>query len=327
MLRREFIGRAAVTCALSALPLRTHAQPSGTNRARIGVLIYGTLENNPSTRALLEGFRQLGYVDGQNLTIEYRYAQGRPERLPGLAADLVQIKPAVIFALGGDVTPHVTKATQSVPIIYAMSADPVQLGIAKTLAKPGGNASGVTLLSDQLAAKRLETFREAAPRVTRVGLLRDPSHVDNELPVAERSAKALNLELLPIELRNLSELDRTLETAKKAEIDSLYVVSSRHTEANAPRIVEFASQHRLPMVAGWGAWVQAGGLISYGPNVEEMIRLAARYLEPVLKGANPGDLPVQQPTRFELFVNLRTAKALGLTIPESFLLRADKVIE
>jgi len=124
----------------------------GRARPRIGVLIYGTLENNPSTQALLEGFRQLGYVDGQNLTIEYRYAQGRPERLPGLAADLVQIKPAVIFAIGGDVTPHVTKATQSIPIIYAMSADPVQLGIAKSLAKPGGNASGVTLLSDQLAA-------------------------------------------------------------------------------------------------------------------------------------------------------------------------------
>jgi len=326
MLRRQFIAGAA-TFALSARPLWTHAQQSVTGRTRIGVLIYGTLENNASTQALLEGFRQLGYVDGQNLTIEYRYAQGRPERLPGLAADLVQIKPAVIFAIGGDVTPHVTKATQSIPIIYAMSADPVQLGIAKSLAKPGGNASGVTLLSDRLAAKRLETFKEAAPRITRVGLVRDPSHADNELPVAERSAKALNLELLPIEIRNLSELDRTLETAKKAEIDSLYVVSSRHTDANAPRIVEFANQHRLPMVAGWGAWVQAGGLISYGPNVGEMIRLVARYLEPVLKGVNPGDLPVQQPTRFELFVNLRTAKALGLNIPESFLLRADKVIE
>ena len=326
MLRRQFIA-GATTFALSARPLRTHAQQSGTGRTRIGVLIYGTLENNPSTQALLEGFRELGYADGQNLTIEYRYAQGRAERLPQLAADLVQSKPLVIFAIGGDVTPHVTKATQSIPIIYAMSADPVQLGIAKSLAKPGGNATGVTLLSDQLAAKRLETFKEAVPGIARVGLVRDPSHADNELPVAERSAKALNLGLLPIEIRDLSELDRTLETAKKAEIDSLYVVSSRHTDANAPRIVEFANRHRLPLVAGWGAWVQAGGLISYGPNVGEMIRQASRYLEPVLKGANPGDLPVQQPTRFELFVNLRTAKALGLNIPESFLLRADRVIE
>ena len=157
---------------------------------------------------------------------------------------------------------------------------------------PGGNATGVTLLSDQLAAKRLETFKEAAPGITRVGLVRDPSHADNELPVAERSAKALNLELQPIEIRDVSELERTLETAKKAEIDSLYVVSSRHTDANATRIVEFANRHRLPLVAGWGAWVQAGGLISYGPNVGEMVRQASRYLEPGLKGANPGDLPV-----------------------------------
>ena len=228
MLRRQFIAGAA-TLALSARPLRSHAQPLVTGRTRIGVLIYGTLENDPSTQALLEGFRQLGYVDGQNLTIEYRYAQGRPERLPELAADLVRSKPLVIFAIGGDVTPHVVKATQSIPIIYSMSADPVQLGIAKSLAKPGGNATGVTLLSDQLAAKRLETFKEAAPRIARVGLVRDPRHADNELPVAERSAKALNLELLPIEIRDLSELDQTLETARKAEIDSLYVVSSRHT--------------------------------------------------------------------------------------------------
>jgi putative ABC transport system substrate-binding protein len=326
MLRRQFIAGAA-TLALSAWPLRTYAQQSGTVRPRIGILVYGTLDNNPSTQALLEGFRQLGYVDGQNLSIEYRYAQGRPERLPELAADLVQSKPLVIFAVGGDVAPHLTKATRSIPIIYAMSADPVQLGIANSLAKPGGNASGVTFLSDQLAAKRLETFKEAAPSIKRVGLVRDPRHADNELPLAERAAKALDLELLPIELRDLSEIDQTLEMAKKANIDSLYVVSSRHTDANAARIVDFAQRHRLALVAGWGAWVQAGGLISYGPNVGEMIRKASRYLEPVLKGANPGDLPVQQPTQFELFVNLRTAKALGLSIPESFLLRADKVIE
>jgi putative ABC transport system substrate-binding protein len=326
MLRRQFIAGAA-TLALSAWPLRTYAQQSGTVRTRVGILVYGTLDNNLSTQALLEGFRQLGYVDGQNLSIEYRYAQGRPERLPELAADLVQSKPLLIFAVGGDVTPHLTKATRSIPIIYAMSADPVQLGIAKSLAKPGGNATGVTFLSDQLAAKRLETFKEAAPSIKRVGLVRDPSHADNELPLAERAAKALDLELLPIELRDLSEIDQTLETAKKANIDSLYVVSSRHTDANAPRIVDFANRHRLPLVAGWGAWVQAGGLISYGPNVGEMIRKASRYLEPVLKGANPGDLPVQQPTQFELFVNLRTARALGLSIPEAFLLRADKVVE
>jgi putative ABC transport system substrate-binding protein len=326
MLRREFIAGAA-TFALSARPIRSHAQQAATRRARIGVLIYSSPERDPNTHALLEGFRQLGYIDGQNVTIEYRSAQGRPERLPELATELVQSKPDVIFALGGDVTPHVAKATQVIPIVYAMSADPVQLGIAKNLAKPGGNSTGVTFLSDQLAAKRLEAFKEAAPRIARVALIRDPGHADNELPIAERAAKALKLELLPVGIHDPAELDRTLETAKESGIDSFYVVSSRHTVANAQRIVDFANWQGLPLVAGWGAWVQAGALISYGPNVAEMISQASRYLDAVLKGTNPGDLPVQQPTRFELFVNLKTAKALGLEIPESFLLRADKVIE
>jgi len=326
MLRREFIAGAA-TFALSARPYRTHAQQSVPRRMRIGVLIYSTPERDPNTQALLEGLRQLGYVDGQNVTIEYRSAQGRPERLPELATVLVQSKPDVIFALGGDVTPHAAKATQSIPIVYAMSADPVQLGVAKSLAKPGGNSTGVTFLSDQLAAKRLETFKEVAPRMARVALIRDPSHADNELPIAERAAKTLKLELLPVEIHDPAELDRTLEAAKMSGIDSLYIVSSRHTVASAQRIVEFANRQRLPLVAGWGAWVQAGGLISYGPNVAEMIHQASRHIDAVLKGANPGDLPVQQPTRFELFVNLKTAKAMRLDIPETFLLRADKVIE
>jgi putative tryptophan/tyrosine transport system substrate-binding protein len=323
MKRREFIAGAV---ALAAQPLRAQAQQPAARRPRIGVLIYET-PRNPFTQALLEGFRQLGYVDGQNISLDFRFAEGRPERLPELAGDLVQSKPDMIFALGGDVAPHATKATQTIPVIYVMSADPVELGIAKTLAKPGGNSTGVTFLSDQLAAKRLETFKEAAPRIARIALLRDPSHVDNEWPVAARAAKTLRLELLPVDMHDPAELDRTLQTATAAGIDSLYIVSSRHTVANARRIVDFANGHRLPLVAGWGAWVDAGGLISYGPDVAGLIRQASHYLDAVLKGASPGELPVQQPTKFELFVNLRTAKALGLDIPESFLLRADKVIE
>jgi putative ABC transport system substrate-binding protein len=324
MRRREFIvGAAAFASASLAWPRGAQAQ----RRPRVGVLIYSTPERDPNTQSFLEGFRRLGYVDGQNVTLEYRYAQGQPERLPEIAADLVQTKPDVIFALGGDVTHHAAKATQTIPIVYAMSADPVQLGLAASLARPGGNSTGVTFLSDQLAAKRLETFKEAAPRVSRVGLLRDPAHADNEMPLAQRAAEALKLELKPVEMRNPADLDRTLDAAGQANIDGLYVVSSRHTVANAQRIVEYASRQRLPIVGGWGAWVQAGALISYGPNVADMIRQASAYLDKVLKGARPGDLPVQQPTRFELLVNLKTAKALDLNIPESFLLRADKVIE
>ena len=185
----------------------------------------------------------------------------------------------------------------------------------------------MTFLSDQLAAKRLETFREAAPRLSRVGVVRDPSHADNEMPVAQRAAQALKLELQAVEIREPADMDRALAAAKQANVDGLYIVSSRKTVTNVQRIVEFANRERLPLVGGWGAWVQAGGLMSYGPNVADMVRQASTQVDRVLKGVKPGDLPIQQPTRFELLVNLKTAKALGLNIPDSFLLRAEKVIE
>jgi putative ABC transport system substrate-binding protein len=323
MRRRDFVAGMAAFVSLSS-ENRSYAQP---RRPRVGVLIYSTPDRDPNTRAFLEGLRQSGYVDGQNITLDYRYAEGMSERLPVLAEELVRSKPDVIFALGGDVTPHAAKATQTIPIIYAMSADPVQLGLAGSLARPGGNSTGVTFLSDQLAAKRLEIFKEVAPKVSRIGLLRDPAHLDNEMPIAQRAAQALKLELQPIEMRNPNDLDGVLEAASKVNLDALYVVSSRHTVASAQRIVEYAGRQHLPLVSGWGAWVEAGALVSYGPNVGEMIRQSAAYVDKVLKGAKPSDLPVQQPTRFELLVNLKTAKALGLNIPEAFLLRADKVIE
>jgi putative ABC transport system substrate-binding protein len=326
MLRRDFIAGTTAVLASLAAPSRARAQQAPVRRPRIGVLIYNN-ERDPFTLALLDGLRQHGFVDGQNMTLDFRAAHGQADRIPALAADLVRTNPDVIFALGGDVTPHAARATQSIPLVYAMSADPVRLGMAKSLARPGGNSTGVTFLADELTAKRLETFKEAAPRISRVALLRDPSHVDNELPVAERAALTLKLGLIPVDLHDPRQLDQILEGTKAAGVDGLYVVSSRHTVANAPRIVDFANRQRLPLVAGWGAWVQAGGLVSYGPNVTDMIRQAARYLEPLLKGSNPGDLPVQQPTKFELFINLKTARTLGLDIPESFLLRADKVIE
>ena len=306
------------------LVIETRVDPSDIDQVAVGA---NAVVRVMAAQAFLDGFRQLGYVDGQNVTIEYRYAQGHADRLPELAADLVRTRPDVIFALGGDVTPYAAKATQTIPIVFAMSADPVQLGLTASLAKPGGNSTGVTFLSDELAAKRLETFKEAVPGLTRVGLLRDPGHADNEMPIAQSAARALQLELQPIEMGNPADLNRTLEAAGQASVDGLYVVSSRHTVANAQRIVEYANQQRLPLVGGWGAWVQAGALVSYGPNVAEMIRQASTYLDKVLKGAKPGDLPVQQPTRFELFVNLKTAKSLGINMPESFLLRADKVVE
>jgi putative ABC transport system substrate-binding protein len=323
MRRRDFVAGMTAFASLCC-ESRSQAQP---RRARVGILVYSTPDGDPNMPAFVDGMRQAGYVDGQNITFDFHYAEGRSERLPVLAEELVRSKPDVIFALGGDVAPHAAKATQTIPIIYAMSADPVRLGVAGSLARPGGNSTGVTFLSDQLAAKRLETFKEVAPKVSRVGVLRDPAHADNEMPIAQSAAQALKLELQPIEMRNPNNLDSVLEAASKANIGGLYVVSSRHTVASTKRIVEYAGHQRLPLVGGWGGWVQAGALVSYGPNVGEMVRKSAAYVDKVLKGAKPGDLPVQQPTHFELLVNLKTAKTLGLDIPEAFLLRADKVVE
>jgi ABC-type uncharacterized transport system substrate-binding protein len=264
---------------------------------------------------------------GQHIDIEYRFAEGKPERLRDLAAELVRTKPDVIFALGGDVTPFVARATQTIPIVYVMSADPVQLGVADSLGKPGGNATGVTFLSDELAAKRLEVLKEAVPSVSRVGFLWNPDHADNELPVARRASMALGIQLHSVEMRGPGDLDKAFAAATQAGIDAIYAVSSRHMVASITRIVDFAMKSRLPLAGGWGTWVQSGGLISYGPNVGDMVRLSAVYVDKILKGAKPTDLPVQQPTRFELLINLKTAKVLGLDVPPELLARADKVIE
>jgi len=325
MRRRDFLTSAAAFAAVGG-PALTVAQPA---RARpvVGVLIYSTPDTDPNLHAFVEGLAKLGYVAGQSITLDYRFGDNRPERLPGLAAELVSRKPDVIFALGGEVTTYVAKATQTIPIVYGMSADPVPLGIAASLARPGGNATGVTYLSDVLAGKRLELFTEAAPRLARVGFLHDPSHADNELHVAQAAATRLGVALAPLVLRGPADLDDVLAAAGEASVDGLYIVSSRHTIGNAARVVDYASAKHLPLAGGWGAWVEAGGLISYGPNVPDMVRRAALYVDQILKGAKPGELPVQQPTRFELMVNLRNAKALGLTLSEAFLLRADKVVE
>ncbi len=324
MRRRDFI--AGIAGSTAAWPIAARAQQAA-RRPRLGILIYSTPERDPNTQSFLRGLRDLGYIDGQNLDIEYRFAEGKPERLRDLAAELVRTKPDVIFALGGDVTPFVGRATQTIPIVYAMSADPVQLGVADSLAKPGGNATGVTFLSDELAAKRLELFKEAVPSVSRVGFLWNPDHPDNELPVARRAAMALGIQLYTGEMRGPDDLDSALAAATQAGIDAIYAVSSRHMVASVTRIVDFATKNRLPLVGGWGAWVQAGGLISYGPNVDDMVRFTALYVDKIFKGAKPGDLPVQQPTRFELLINLKAAKALGIDVPPLLLARADKVIE
>ena len=324
MKRREFITLLGSTAA--GWPLAAHAQQLA-KLPRLGVLLFSTPQADPQMGEARRGLRDLGYVEGHNLTLEYRYADGRPERLPDLAADLVRARPDVVFAIGGDVIGAAVKATQAIPIVFTSSADPVQLGFVASLARPGGNATGVTFLLDELASKRLEILKEVAPRMSRVGFLWNPAHVDNELTEAERAAARLGVELKTLEVRGPSDFDAAFLAATKARVDALYVVSSRLTLQNLGRIVNFAADNRLPLAGGWGAWAKQHGLLSYGPNIDDMVRRAVTYVDRILKGTKPADLPVQQPTRFELVINLKTAKALGLEVPTTLLARADEVIE
>jgi putative tryptophan/tyrosine transport system substrate-binding protein len=326
MRRREFIILLSGAAALAPpLPLRAQQQPA--TQPRLGILIYSTPRGDPNLASFLRALAELGYVEGRTIAIEYRYAEGRPERLPELAADLVRLKPDLLFCLGGDVSVPAVRATQTLPILFGSSADPVRLGLVASMARPSGNATGVSFLLDDLAGKRLELLKEAAPRVTRVAFVWNPDHPDNELPEAERAAARLAVTLQQLPVRRPDDLDGALRAAAEARADALYVVSSRQTAREIPKFVSFATANRIPLAGGWGAWARAGGLLSYGPNLDEMMRHAAGYADKILKGARPGELPVQQPTRFELVINLRTAKALGLTIPDGLLARADEVIE
>jgi putative ABC transport system substrate-binding protein len=254
MHRRRFI---ALVAGAAAAPIASHAQPA-TKMPRLGVLLYSTPQQDPQARTIQEGLRELGYVDGKNISIEYRFAEGKPERLPDLAADLVRLKPDVLLPIGGDVAPFVAKATRTIPIIFVMSADPLQLGLVATLARPGGNATGFTFLQDELASKRLELLKEVAPRISRVAFLSNPDHPDNELRVAQRAATAIGVELQQIEMRGPGDLDGALQAVTKASLDALYVVASRQTVASLPRIVDFATKNALPLAGGWGGRAPAG---------------------------------------------------------------------
>jgi putative tryptophan/tyrosine transport system substrate-binding protein len=294
---------------------------------RLGILRYGTPADDIQIEPFVNGLRDLGYVEGKNIAFDYRHAEGNADRLPGLAADLVGSKPDIMVAFGGDIAPFVRDATQTLPIVFSVSADPIRLGLVAHLNRPGGNATGVTFQQDELGSKRLQLLKEAAARISHVGFLWNPDHLDNDLAETESAARSLSVQLTSLPARDLNELDAALAQATAAQVDALYVVSSTLLVNNTKRIIKFASDQRLPMVGGWGAWASAGALLSYGPDVSVMVRRTATFVDKVLKGAKPADLPVEQPTKFELVVNLNSAKALGLNIPEAYILRADKVID
>ena len=322
MRRRELITFAGTVAALPFVALaQTKSVP------RLGVLLYSNPQSDPQMTAILRGLSDLGYVDGRNIVIEYRYAEGRLDRLPILAGQLVGIQPNVILAIGGDVAPTAKQVDEKIPLVFVSSADPEQLGLVENLRRPGGNATGVTLFQDALASKRLELLKEAAPKISKVAFLWNPDHPDNEQRAAQLAAQALGLELQLAAVRSTDDFEAALRAANSAGADSIYVVSSRQTVLNIKRIVQFARANRIPLAGGWGAWAKEGGLFSYGPDGVAMAGRAAKYIDKIFKGANPADLPVEQPEKFELIINLTTAKTLGLTIPYSLLSRADELVE
>jgi putative ABC transport system substrate-binding protein len=316
--------RALLAGALAIVPRAARAQPAKI--ARLGVLVFGTPETD-SFPIIRRGLAGLGYVEGRNIVFEHRYADGRPERLPDLASDLVRTKPDVIVAAGGDVAPFAKQATSTIPIVMITSADPVQGGLVASLARPGGNVTGVTFVSSELAGKRLQFLKEAVPAVARVAVLSNPDHPDDELRATQAAGRSLGVHIQPLEVRRRDDIEGAIALAHRERMEAVIVVSSRLMTLNRARILSLAGDNRMPLASGWGPWAAEGGLLSYGPDLDVVIRSSASYVDRILKGARPAEIPVEQPTKFALVINLKTARRFALTIPPSLLQRADQVIE
>mgnify|MGYP001568906791 FL=1 len=320
-----------VTLALGILlaPLATQAQQAGKVH-RIGFLGNSTaaLEAN-LVGPFREGLRDLGYVEGQNILIEYRWADGKYERFPALIAELIALKVDVIVTAGTPATLAVKKATTSVPLVMVAVGDPVGTGIVASLNRPGGNITGLTSISPELEGKRLELLREVVPKLSRVAVLWNP--VSPFQVIAEKEVRAaaqvLRMNVLSLGVRTPEELKDALAAIARERPGALLVLADRLFLHNRARIMEFAAQHRLPGVHAYRELVEAGGLMSFGPSYAGMHRRAAYFADRILKGAKPADLPVERPATFELVINQKAAKALGLTIPQSVLLRATEVIQ
>jgi putative ABC transport system substrate-binding protein len=323
--RREFVILLGGSAA-AAWPLAARAQ-QGKRIWRIGVLLFGTPDTDPNLGAFLRGLRDLGYIEAQNIVIEYRYAEGKPDRLRGLAGELVAIKPDLIFALGGDVAPSARVATNTIPIVVAVSNDPVQAGLVASLAHPGGNITGVTFVSSDLAAKRLQFLREIAPNLARMAVIWNPDHVDPEYRETQTAAKTFGIQIQSLEVRSVEDFDAAFQTATNAQIQALIPITSRLMLTNRQRIIEFSSQRRLLLASGFGPWAREGALLSYGPDTDASTRRAAAYVDKILRGARADELPIEQPTKFQLVINGKTAKSLGLDIPPTLVATADEVIE
>ncbi len=325
--RRAFLR--IVPCALLTSPLAVKAQQAG-KVYRIGFLGNSTaaLEAN-LVGPFREGLRDIGYVEGRNVQIEYRWAEGRYERLSELVAELVALKVDVIVTAGTPAALAVKRATTAIPLVMVAVGDPVGSGLVASLARPGGSMTGLTSIAPDLEGKRLELLREAVPKLSRVSVIWNPAnpfHATAEKE-ARSAAQVLQMKVHSVGVRTAQELDPAFVAIVNERPGAFIVLADRVFLHNRRRIVDFAARNRLPGVYAYRELVEAGGLMSFGPNYADMHRRAATFVDKILKGAKPADLPVEQPTKFELLINLKTAKALGLTIPPSLLARADEVTQ
>jgi putative ABC transport system substrate-binding protein len=323
--RRAFL--AMIAGGMVAAPLAAEAQQA-EKVYRIGVL---SSASGATWEGFRQGLRELGYTEGRTILIEWRWTEGKAERAPELAAELVRLQPDVLVTSGPQPSAAAKAATATIPIVFIAVADPVSVGLVASLARPGSNITGLaTLVGAGFVGKLIEVLKEAFPQVSRVAILINPTNamhqqiVANELPQA---AERLRLTLLTVEARAADSLTGAFETAVRSRAGAIMVLGDPLVFVHRARIAELAAKHRLPAMYLFRESVEAGGLMAYGPSFHDLGRRAASYVDKILKGAKPGDLPVEQPSKFELVINLKTAKALGLTIPQSLLQRADQVME
>src|SRR5262245_62134172 len=316
---------ALVLVVLSLVPVVGEAQEAGKT-PRIGVM--SSSPSDPFVEAFRGGLRELGYVEGRNITVEYRWAEGRFERLPAFAADLVRLKVDVIVA-SSQAAVAARQATTTIPIVMPIITDPVRLGLVASLAKPGGNATGFATQNDELPGKWIELVKETLPKASRVTALVQPSYDGGvQLRASESAARSLGVRLQPLKVESPEDLAQAFSEIQKSRTDALIVTSSPLFYVHRARLVEFAAKNRLPAIYHQSEFVvSSGGLMSYAPDFRDLFRRSAIYVDKILKGAKPADLPVEQPTKFELVINRKTARALGVTMPASLLLRADRLID
>ena len=324
--RRAFLGTLAG--GLLAAPPAAKGQQAG-KVYRIGLLDSAS---DPASvdrwKAFRERLRELGYTEGQNVVFESRWASGQMGRLPGLAKELVDAKVDILVTASNEAALAAKRATTSIPIVMATGADPVELGIVASLARPGGNVTGMFSLSNELGVKRVELLKQIVPQVSRLAIVRNPDNRGSALTArgVEKAAKSLGMTVHIVDVRGSKDLDAAFAAMKRGRADGVILLENTAFFSERRRFADLALTHRLPMSVMAKEYVEAGGLVSYGPDYPEQFRHAAGYVDRILKGAKPADLPVEQPTKFNLIINVKTAKALGLTIPPSLLARADEVI-